>query len=180
MIETFAPSPDDLTPKDVSFLHQIMINAYAVTEEKIWGPNYARMSEAVFSSFIKRDELIVAKMNHTLVGSVRVYEEAPGVFNLSVFSVESELRGHNVGTKLVEASEQHALKKGGHKLTLEILRPQLFELDIKTRLAHWYKRMGYMHTESMLFEERKPDNIEKLKQLKIPVIFDCYEKVLNA
>lgn len=178
MIETFAPEPEELAQSEIAGLYNIMIDAYAITEAAIWGENYVRMSEQNYNQFILLNELIVARIDGEYVGSVRVYEEAPKVFNLSVFSVAQEIRGKGVGANLVRAAEKHAKRKGGSKLTLEILRPQLFELPIKSMLTAWYKKLGYNYIESMLFEERKPDNLEKLKHLQVPVIFDCYEKEL--
>lgn len=178
MITTLCPQPGELTEKEIQQAYQIMIEAYANTESELWGKNYVRMSQEAFKAIIDRGELIVARNDHGIVGSIRVYEEAPHIFNFSVFSVAKELRGEGIGRALVLAAEEHARNHGGKIMTLEILRPQLFEMPAKTVLTSWYKGMGYQYKCSALFEERKPHEIAKSKELIIPAVFDCYEKAL--
>jgi hypothetical protein len=64
-------------------------------------------------------------------------------------------------------------------MSIEILRPAAFELPFKTVLADWYSRLGYRKVATMTFLELRSEKVEKAKMLKVPAVFDVYEKSLG-
>jgi len=179
MLKTKRADLSKLRDDDVRRLYDLMLHAYAVTEIEIWGENYSRMSESEFQSIIERGELILAELDGEIVGSIHVYPLTENTYAFGLLSADFDKKGLGIGRALISAAESEAKEMGAEKMSLEILRPRDFDVPLKTVLRDWYIRLGYAFTETLLFEERKPDKAEKAKRLKVPTVFDCYEKALN-
>ena len=178
MVYTKQAQISELSHDDLKRMHGLLLHAYAVTEIEIWGENYVRMSLEEFTSLVEKGEIILAEIDGEIVGSINVYPLRKDTFVFGLLSADFSKKGLGIGRALIAAAEKHAKDKGAKTMALEILKPRDFEVPVKNVLRDWYERLGYVFTEAMLFEERKPDKVEKAKLLKVPSVFDCYEKPL--
>lgn len=166
----------DLKEEECQGLFEVLTEAYAKTEEEIWGKNYVRIPYEDYLRLLKDGkEILVAYQGEELVGSVRYYERAPGVFSFSLLSAAFDKMGQGIGRALVKAVEQHAHAANASRIQIEILRAKAVNTPFKSRLADWYQRIGYLYTHSEDFAQLIP---EKGKQLMQPSDFDYYEKLL--
>ena len=170
---------DTLNQAELKRLHQLMVYAYAITEREIWGENYSRMVFDEFVEVIGSSCVIIAKLDSEIVGSITVTREDEESFSYGLLNADFSKKGLGIGRKLIEAAENFARSEGAKFMNIEILRPSLIEVPQKVMLAEWYSSLGYAFTESMRFEERKPDKAEKALKLIAPTQFDCYTKNLT-
>ena len=161
--------------KDFSKLYGIIIKAYADTEDQLWGKNYVRVSQADFREYIAKDQVLVAYLEDEVVGGLRYYETEPGIFSFGLFGADFSKSRLGIGRALIERVEEEAGKKGASKIRIQILVPRNFELPVKTILAAWYQRLGYVYTHTTHFEVEFPDHA---RGIIVPCNFDYYCKVL--
>jgi dTDP-4-amino-4,6-dideoxy-D-galactose acyltransferase len=168
-----------LSNDEVSNAFEIMRHAYRVTEAKIWGDMYSRIGRDEFVSFIKREEIILARIDGKIVGSIYTYRLRENVFSFGLLSADFDKKGLGIGRKLIVAAENHALKSGAEYMEIEILRAKNFDIPSKVMLHEWYLRQGYSFLESEDFVARKPKEAKKATRLLVPSVFDCYRKLLS-
>lgn len=169
---------ETLSSTDINRLYEILIHAYAETEQSVWGENYIRIPKDEFISLISRGEVFYAELNGNVVGSIYVYRKDESTFSFGLLSADFSLKGKGIGKALVDYAEAHAFDQGAKYMDLEILRPIAEEVPFKGVLKQWYTKLGYVYTLSGTFVELKPDKAFKAKGLIQPCTFDCYQKVL--
>ena len=179
MIEVAFADIETLSDDDISVAFDIMRHAYRVTEAEIWGDTYSRIGRDVFVSFINREEIILARIDGKIVGSIYTYKLRENVFSFGLLSADFDKKGLGIGRKLIEAAESHALKSGAEYMEIEILRAKDFDIPSKVRLHKWYLRQDYVFLESVEFIARKPKESKKATRLLVPSVFDCYRKPLS-
>ncbi|MDX2359479.1 MAG: GNAT family N-acetyltransferase [Crocinitomicaceae bacterium] len=180
MITTELAHIEQLSEADVDRLYEIMRHAYAVTEVEIWGPNYTRMPKEEFRTLIVQEQIIAARLNEKLVGSIYTYPLTDTVWAFGLFSADFAYKGLGIGRALIKAAELHAVNEANAScMELEILKPRDFKVPVKVALKEWYERLGYEFLETVSFEERKPTKAEKAKNFLVPCVFDCYCKDLK-
>ena len=165
--------------KAIQRQHEILITAYAQTEEEIWGENYVRISEEEYKDLIEQQHVFTALLNDEVVGTILLSQHSDTTFSFGLLAVDFAKKGLGIGRKLVGHAEQVAFNLGATEMTLEILRPKNKSVPFKQQLAEWYQRQGYVFTHSADFLELKPTKTEKAKQLITPAVFDCYSKELS-
>ena len=178
MIVIEQANPTNLSSHDITRAYEIMHHAYSVTEIDILGENYSRMDVDEFQELIDREELIVARIDGEIVGSIHAYSISENTYCFGLFSAAFEKKGLGIGRALITAAENTAIKNGASFMELEILKPRDHDIDVKINLKNWYERLGYELFQSTSFEARKPDKIEKALKLIQPCVFDCYRKKL--
>jgi len=159
-------------------LYDIMIYGYEVTEVEVWGENYKRMLPEEFDAIIEKGELIGAWWEGVPVGSIHTSPLTKEAYVFGLLSADFDYKGKNIGRQLIQAAEEHARKNGAAFMELEILRLKDKELPVKEQLRDWYTRLGYEHTITIDFADRKPDKAEKAEHFAAPSVFDCYRKSL--
>lgn len=179
MVKTELANIRTLSVADIERMHALLIYAYAITEVEIWGENYVRMNLQEFVELIQKKEIILARLEEEIVGSIHVYPLSTESYAFGLLSADFNKKGRGIGRALINAAEKQAKEMGAKKMELEILKPQDFEVSVKVALHDWYSRLGYRFKEAKLFEDRKPDKAEKALKLKVPSVFDCYEKDLQ-
>jgi GNAT superfamily N-acetyltransferase len=176
MIEVVSASTANLTEKDYQRLFKIVTDAYAKTEEEVWGKNYVRIPYEEYIQLLKDGkEMILAYLDDELVGSVRYYERELGIYTFSLLSADFDKMGQGIGRALVQEVERRAKAAGAKYIQIEILRARAEDTYFKTRLADWYQRIGYQYTHSEDFAKLRPEKAKKLVQ---PSDFDYYQKSL--
>lgn len=168
----------ELEERDYQRLFEIVRIAYAETEKDIWGENYIRISyDAYKKLLVEGKHILVAFLNHEIVGSVYYYESAPNCYTFSLLSADLSKAGQGIGKALVEAVEANAKANGAEQICIEILRARAHNTAFKLRLADWYQRIGYVYTHTEDFAKIAP---EKAKNLLQATDFDYYRKVLGG
>ena len=180
MVTTEIAQIRELSEADIDRLYDIMRHAYAVTEVEIWGENYTRMPKEEFIALIEQNQIIAARLNGKLVGSIHTYPLGEAVWAFGLFSADFAYKGKGIGRALITAAEEYARHEGkANCMELEILKPRDFEVPVKIALKEWYERLGYVFTHTISFELRKPTKAEKAKNFLVPCVFDCYTKGLK-
>lgn len=179
MIEVAFADIDTLSDDEVSSAFEIMRHAYRVTEVEIWGDTYSRIGLETFISFIERGEIIIARIDGEIVGSIYTYRLHENAFSFGLLSADFDKKGLGIGRILIVAAEDHALENGAEYMEIEILRAKDFDIPSKVMLHEWYLRQGYVFLESVDFVARKPQESAKAVRLLVPSVFDCYRKVLK-
>lgn len=164
---------------EIQRTYQLVLDAYAATEEEIWGKNYVRMPLDEYLEILKNGEVLIARENNRIVGTIYVHRLSETHFGFGLLASDFALRGQGIGRRLIQAAEDVARLNGASRMVLEILRPRDVELPFKTVLAAWYERLGYQKVKTMSFLDLKSEKVEKAKQLKVPAVFDVYQKSLN-
>ena len=178
MIEIKIADLSSLSLQQLERIYTLLRDAYAITEREIWGENYSRMSFDQFRFHVKKREFLYAEFDGVIVGSIHHYRVNENTFSFGSLSADFSKKGNGIGRKLIAAAESSAKQQGATKMTLEILRPRDYELPFKTVLREWYLSQNYFFVATSSFLELKRDQIAKAKLLKVPVVFDCYEKLL--
>lgn len=178
MINIQQATKETLSNTDTNRLYEILIHAYAETEQSVWGENYVRIQKDEFIALIAKGEIFYAQLNDSVVGSIYVYRKNESTFSFGLLSADFSLKGIGIGKALVDYAEAHAIEQGATYMDLEILRPIDEEVPFKEVLKQWYTKLGYVYTLSGTFVELKPDKASKAKGLIQPCTFDCYQKVL--
>ncbi len=176
MIEIKIANTETIQVAEVQLLYDIIIEGYAVTEKEVWGNNYVRIFPDDYHALIKKNEILVALYNGKVAGGIHVYPINSKIYTFSLLATNFQLKGKGIGSALIYAVEQMARENGAEKVTLEILRVKNIEVDSKTRLANFYKRLGYSYTNSEDCICKIP--LVKYQKLLNPSDFDFYEKVL--
>lgn len=175
MIDIVSVSERSLSQEILDELYNIIIRAYALTEDQMWGDNYVRVSRDDFNQYLAADEFLFAFYDSRPAGGLRYYQSAPGVYGFGLFGVDFSFSRKGIGRALIKRVEDEAKIKGAEKIRIEILRPRDFELPIKSQLHGWYLSLGYLHTETVDFQKTFPD---RAQGILVPCVFDIYEKTL--
>lgn len=109
----------------------------------MWLGGINRTSEEETATAITHGEVVVAKIDDQMVGSVFVgrLDERTGWFG--ALAVHLRHLGSGVGSNLVAFAEGHALSTGADVMQIEILEPGAGHSHTD-RLADWYQRSGYV------------------------------------
>lgn len=164
------------SPSERSELFETMRDAYARTEIEIWGENYLRMPQSEYDSIIDDGKIMAAVLEGKIVGSIYSYNLDQETSTFSLLAVHRDFGGRGIGRKLIEVVEEKARLTGAKYMNIEILRPRDFNVPLKDRLRTWYEGMDYVYTHDQNFQDRRPD---RAKYLKVPSVFDCYQKKIN-
>lgn len=175
-IEILSSENHPFSPSERSVLFEIMRDAYARTEIEIWGENYVRMPQNKYEDLIDQGKIFAAVLEGEIIGSIYSYNLEVETSTFSLLAVHRGFGGQGVGRKLIEAVEEKARNAGSNYMNIEILRPRDFNIPLKDRLRTWYEGMNYVFTHDQNFQDRYP---KRAKRLKVPSVFDCYQKNLG-
>lgn len=179
MIEFIPSNSTSLSSEDIQRLYDLMIHAYAVTELNIWGENYIRCPLDEYQELLDKGEIIIAKLDGKIVGSIHTYPLSPDRYAFGMLNADFDLGGQGIGSGLIRAAEDEARKNGASIMQLEILRTKEGILPEKEMLRKWYTKLGYEFQSTEEFLGVKPDKQEKAKKLIAPSCFDVYIKRLG-
>lgn len=163
-------------PDERAELFEIMRDAYARTEIEIWGESYLRMPQKEYNNLIDQGKIIGAILEGKIIGSIYSRKINPHTSTFSLLAVHKDFGGQGIGSKLIEVVEERAQLEGSKFMNIEILRPRDFNIPLKDRLRSWYEGMNYTFTHHQNFQDRRPD---RAKDIKVPSVFDCYQKALR-
>lgn len=168
-----------LTDHEIDLMYSIVIKAYAATEVEIWGENYTRIPKNEFIKLVQQGEVIIAKYNKKIVGSIHVSKHTENSHSFGLLAADFMMKGLGIGDLLIRSAEERAQMEGSDFMDIEILKPQDSTPSFKKFLADYYIKRGYIYSKTMKFEDRKPEEVKKLKNIITPSIFECYRKELG-
>ncbi|MCH2223387.1 MAG: GNAT family N-acetyltransferase [Crocinitomicaceae bacterium] len=174
-INVISTTEYSLSELEKTRLYEIMRDAYASTEEEIWGKNYIRMSKSEYFQLLDEDQVLIAKWNNEIAGCIYYYQKDEKSFGFGLLGTHMDFTKRGIGKSLIQAVEDLAKKAGAQFMKIEILRVRGVDVPGKIILKKWYETLGYSYTHSEDFAKIKP---EKASLLLKPSDFDCYKKVL--
>lgn len=130
----------------------------------------ARASDSFFSDEHPPEAHLVAEVNGTVVGYIRVQPVTPLAENAHVsgiagLAVAPDARRRGVASALLGAAEKHARDKGARKMSLRVLSTNDDALRLYERLG--FRREGTLHDE-FLIEGRYVHDVLMAKHLDGP------------
>jgi GNAT superfamily N-acetyltransferase len=149
--------------------------AYAGAEQGLWQDGTDRTSPAEVTSLIRTGQLVVARMDGRLVGTVRVQRLAGGEGEFGMLVASPHERGVGIGRELVAFAERWARERQLVRMQLELLVPQTWTHPVKEFLRGWYTRIGYREIRRARLDEAYP---ALWPYLATPCDFVIYHKSL--
>jgi GNAT superfamily N-acetyltransferase len=167
-----------LSDKEQQKLYELVVHAYAETEKEIWGDHYVRIEQNEFLNLLEKGELLIAKYEGEIVGSIHFYLVDQNTYGFGLLNVDFNHLGKGIGQKLIKAAEEEAKNRGAKQMKLDILRPLDVKAPFKDWLATYYRSLGYRHIKTIGFLEIEPLLTEKFEKMVNPSVFDQYLKEL--
>lgn len=164
-----------LSESEKNRVYEIMRDAYASTEEEIWGKNYIRMSKSEYFKLLDGDQILIAKWNDEIAGCIYFYPINETSFGFGLLGTHVDFTKRGIGKSLIHTVEDRAKSAGATTIKIEILRVKGVDIPCKIILKKWYETLGYAYTHSEDFANIKPDKASSLAQ---PSDFDYYRKLL--
>lgn len=164
--------------QDVALVQELtgLINdAYAQSEEGLWIDDAARTNTSEVAGFIAVGEIVVARVDGRIAGSVRVQRMSPSLGEFGMLVAAPHLTGAGVGRRLLEFVQLWAVENGLDELQLEVLTPREWLHPSKEFLRQWYTRIGFEQVRLDRFEDAYP---ALAAQLATPCDFVIYRKRL--
>lgn len=137
-------------------LTALINEAYAQSEAGLWVDDAPRTSVSEVAGLIAAGEIVVARLDDRIVGSVRVQSMSSTLGEFGMLVAAPHLKGAGVGRQLLEYVEQWAAQKGFVELQLEVLTPREWVHPSKEFLRQWYTRVGFEQVRLDRFEYAYP------------------------
>ena len=163
--------------KELEQVYHILIKGYELTEAEIWGVNYVRIFYDDFLELVKKNEILMAKLNDAIAGCIHYYKNEDNTYTFSLLASDFNLAGKGVGSALIKKVELIAKQNGADAVKMEVLRVRGIAVPSKIRLHEFYLKLGYKYTHSLDCACKIPP--EKYKKLIAPSDFDFYMKTLD-
>ena len=179
MIQILPQGAVDLSEINKNRIFDLMVRAYAITEEDIWGENYVRVPREEYFRLLENETFFIALEGDQLIGSIQVYRKSDTLFGLGLLNIDFEHKGRNIGSLLVSAAEDYARQNGGKCMQIEILRPEISDSAYKKWLEEWYEKLNYRFIETVPFEAIETEQSHKKKKIKTNAVFDIFHKTLS-
>lgn len=167
----------DCTKESIKNITQLINSVYEATEGDFW-PNdgsYSRTNFDDISNFIQKEELIIAQINKTIVGTVHIYPIDDKTLGFGMLSCALEHRKKGIGNLLLKEVEDFAKKNQYKIIQLELLKPLHFNHPDKEFLTIWYQKWGYRWFKTIPHEKLY---FKQASMLKFPCKFELFQKVL--
>jgi GNAT superfamily N-acetyltransferase len=161
----------------VERLTALVNDVYAAAEDGLWRSGAARTTAADMASLITAGQIVVARVDGHLSGSVRVQALSDVTGEFGLLAADPQQRGIGVGRELVAFAERHSMARGLRAMQLELLVPRTWSHPSKDFLDEWYRRMGYEVIRRTSVDDLQP---ELAPLLATPCEFVVYEKPLNG
>ena len=176
-MQTYIADTKTISEEEIHTVVDLINRVYLDSEKDFWPHNgdYERTNVSEIKTFIKENELIVAKLDNEIIGAVHMYkiDDTTGGYGMLVSAPEK--RGLKIGKALMNAIEEWFLNENIQQIQIEILKPAEILHPEKEFIEAWYKRLGYQLISKTPYGELYPDNSHLLR---IPCTFYIYKKTL--
>ena len=153
---------NDLNPKTINRLLELINAVYDETENDLWKPTTSgRTYYGELEGFVKAKQMFIAFEEDEIVGAVKFAPVDDQTLEFGMLAADVKMRGKGLGRDLVETVENHARETGYTKMQLELLTPRHWKNPAKEFLKKWYSRIGYIPEKSMPFEEISPHRMDE-------------------
>lgn len=141
----------------MSAVSDLINRVYQVAEDGLWVDGAARTNPAEVAALTGAGEIVVARVDGRLVGSVRVRVLGGELSEFGMLVSAPEDRGTGVGRELMRFAERQSRAGGRFVMQLELLVPREWSHPSKEFLAGWYGRLGYRPARVGTIAEDYPD-----------------------
>jgi len=149
-----APAAADTTL--VGGLTDLINDVYAIAESGLWRDGWKRTTAAELADEIRAGEIVVARRDGRILGSIRVHDVAADTSEFGILVAAPEERGTGIGRALVEFAERQSRDRGLRTMQLELLVPREWVHPSKELLKAWYGRCGYELIGTRDFDQAYP------------------------
>lgn len=149
----------EATEADVDELLTVYHSAYRENRELGFPMKAENATAADVKSWMAEERLLVAEIDGTVVGAVRIERTDETSLKLSRLGVHDDWKGHGIGSRLLEQVESFASESANGRiwLTTPPDHPYLPEL---------YRKRGYVETGVSPLDYRDYDEIVMEKELE--------------
>ncbi|ELZ12576.1 N-acetyltransferase GCN5 [Halovivax asiaticus JCM 14624] len=145
-------------PDDADRLAAVYRSAYARNRELGFPAKAESVTPAMLGAWIDENGVIVATVEDTVVGGVRLEATAPDRVKVSRLGVHADWKAQGVGSKLLAAAE--AAVDAGNADTIWLTTPPAHPF-----LPDFYRERGYERTDEYPLDERDYDEIVMEKRV---------------
>ena len=144
MIKEAAPNDHDVLVRLIRDSFRDVARRFALTKE-----NCPKHPSNCTSSWIESDisrgvQYYILYQNESPIGCVGIEKASAEICYIERLSVLPEMRGSHFGTALVKHALECAASEGARKVGIGII-------DEQTELKEWYKRLGFVETQTKNF-----------------------------
>jgi GNAT superfamily N-acetyltransferase len=153
---------NDINDHTVERISKLINDVYDQAESDLWKSKGGRVDNNEVSRLINNNNLILAELDGVIIGSVKYEPVDQSICEFGMLVADENYRGKGIGTLLVNAAENWAIKNGYKTMQLELLTPRHWKNDSKEFLKKWYSRIGYKPTHTMAFEQHFSERINDM------------------
>jgi GNAT superfamily N-acetyltransferase len=124
-------------------LAKLINDVYAVAESGLWRDGATRTTPSEVADLIRAREIVVARREGRVVGSVRLHNVSSEVSEFGLLVADPEERNTGIGRALLDFAEADSRERGLRAMQLELLVPREWTHPTKEFLKSWYGRRGY-------------------------------------
>jgi GNAT superfamily N-acetyltransferase len=161
--------------KTMVHLADLVNRVYAVAEDGLWSPGATRTNAEELSRFTQAGEIVVARLDGELVGSIRVRQLDAATAETGMLVSAPEHRNLGIGTQLRAYAVDLLRRRGTTTIQIELLVPRNHTQESKQFMAAWNERDGYKVVRQGTLEDDYP-HLAPL--LATPCDYIIYNKTL--
>jgi GNAT superfamily N-acetyltransferase len=124
-------------------LADLVNDVYADAERGLWQDGAKRTTPEEMASLIATGEIVVARIDGMIVGSMRLHDVADDTSEFGILVAHPERRSLGIGRALIDHAEAESRRRGLRAIQLELLVPRHRTHPTKEFLKAWYDRRGY-------------------------------------
>jgi GNAT superfamily N-acetyltransferase len=147
-------------PRLMRQITDLVNRVYATAENGQWLPGTNRTSVDEVTRFARAGEIVVARQDGVVVGSIRVRQfdgETGEIGESGMLVADPDRRGMAIGRALRAFVVDLLRRRGMTTLRIELLTPRNWDQPSKRFMADWNARSGYQVVGKGAFEEEYPD-----------------------
>ncbi len=177
IISTSLVNKRELSPNQIVLITNLINTVYENSEREFWPTDgsYTRTTIDEISSFVEKEELIIAKVDNIILGTVHVYPINSTTLGFGMLTASIKYRKKGIGNLLLQAVETYAKTNKFSKIQLELLKPVHFKHPEKEFLEKWYRKNDYELTDTISHENLY---FKQAAMLKFPCKFDIFTKTI--
>jgi len=165
-------SPADADDPDlVAEITDLVNRVYAGDEVGLWVDGATRTTQAEIASWIRSEQIAIARVDRQLVGTIRIQQLETGDGDFGLLTAAPGHRGVGIGRALVEFAERRSWERGASRMQLELLVPRTWMHPFKEFLRAWYTRIGYRIVRVTTLDETYPALMPQLATACDLVVF---------